>query len=734
MKSIILTNPSQVDEYIDTIQSFADSNRKAFGFLPKTTYSEQASRGHLWIAIGQEDQRCLGYLLFGGRYPTFRITQLFVAKGFRKHGIGSKLLSEFESYAEKNNFLTINARVAADLPANNFWEKAGYQLLKQVRGGKTTDRMINLRTKELNTPSLFHGLEINACVEKSGLKSLKTSQRPIFSSPTYVIDLNIFFDVVKDRVNRTQANRLISAGLNNEIKIYVTPEFCFELKKHKKGNQDPILEFAENLPTLPSINDDTINKLIGELKAIVFPERNNADQRLSRNRSDLTHLAYCVHHGASGFITREKAILSVSDQLKESYHIEVLSAADLIPSPIDEPIKSQSLSVNFDKESLALSLFKEDQRETIEKFLMTFWADKDFILDVLHPGKSESPRQRFVAWLGNKIIGFASWDNPHSLSHERVLHLYIDESFAEAEMIIDHVIEVVLRDSALLFPLMITLYVGPEQSITRSTALRRGFLPTHGNVEGNQKKELIKVVFNGPINKGNWPSIRENIKKFTGFHLPIRIPTHSEFINTGVIIKTKDGNRSCLSLFDFETLVSPGIICCPGRSALLVPIRLQYAQNFFVLPHTQRDLFFTPEALLHIEKAYFRSYRNASIFKRGGLVIFYISGSGGGFKVAIGCGRITYSEVIAVDKATLLLNRQGVLSRNELLKIANKDGMVHAFTFDNFSRFKNRITFSQLKSHKLISGANLVTAESLSTKNFVKICEMGFGDGEKNYD
>jgi hypothetical protein len=161
----------------------------------------------------------------------------------------------------------------------NFWEKAGYELLKQVKGGKTTDRIINLRTKELNTPSLFHGLEINSCVEKCELKSLKTSQRPIFSSPTYVIDLNIFFDAVRHRIDRAQANRLISAGLNNEIKIYVTPEFCFELKKHKKGSQDPILDFAENLPTLPSINDDAINTLIEELKTIVFPERSNADQK-----------------------------------------------------------------------------------------------------------------------------------------------------------------------------------------------------------------------------------------------------------------------------------------------------------------------------------------------------------------------------------------------------------------------------------------------------------------------
>ncbi len=90
-------------------------------------------------------------------------------------------------------------------------------------------------------------------------------------------------------------------------------------------------------------------------------------------------------------------------------------------------------------------------------------------------------------------------------------------------------------------------------------------------------------------------------------------------------------------------------------------------------------------------------------------------------------------EVISVDKASLLLERQGVLSRDELSRIANKNNLIHAFTFDNFSRFQTKVPFSQLKANKLISGANLVTAECLSPKNFIKICEMGFGNGENNH-
>lgn len=731
MKFSVLTKPSQTGAYIKTIQSFADSNKNTFGFLPKSAFSDQSKNGRLWVAANIEKNECLGYLMFGGRFPTFKIFQLFVSKKFRKQQIGSILLSKFEAYAEENHYLSVNARVAADLASNKFWDKSGYELIKQVKGGKTTNRNINVRIKELDTPSLFKLMSFKSCVDRSGLKSLKKMQRPLFRSQTYVIDLNVFFDVVKKRFDSNNATRLITSGLNNELKIYITPEFCEELERNKKKEHDPIFEFAKQLPTLPKINDNEVSKIIGELKTIVFPERKNADETFSQNRSDLIHLAYCVHHGASGFITREKAILAVSDQLKESYFIEILSASDLSQPTIDGTPKNQSLSVNFKEEKLTIGSFKEDNREEVEKFLMSFQVKKEHIPEILHPGMAPSPRIRIVANIGSRILGIASWENSKCLTREKILYLYVDENSIQAEMIIDHVLEASLRDTAIFTPMIITLNTGSEQPKTVSTALKRGFLSTFGDDERKPLKELSKFVFNGLITTKNWYDFKGKFEELTDLILPERIPNINEFDNTGIIIKTRIGKYSCLSLFDFETLVSPGIVLCPGRDAIIVPIRKKYAKNFFALSHTQMDLFFSPTALLHIEKAYFKSYRNATIFNIRKLVLFYISGSDGGTKEVIGCGRITYSEVISVDKASLLLDRQGVLSRDELNSIANKDNLIHAFTFDNYSSFHKKVPFSLLKSNKLISGANLVTAECLSTKKLFKLCELGFSNEGK---
>ncbi len=97
----ILTESRQVCTYVKSVQSVADSNKKALGFLPKSVFQAQADHGRLWVAIKASTGELIGYLLFGGRYPMLRIFQLYVAKEYRKQGIGNMLLKTFETFGEK---------------------------------------------------------------------------------------------------------------------------------------------------------------------------------------------------------------------------------------------------------------------------------------------------------------------------------------------------------------------------------------------------------------------------------------------------------------------------------------------------------------------------------------------------------------------------------------------------------------------------------------------------------
>jgi len=168
----ILKESIQVAPYLDRIVALADTNKKSLGFLTKDAFREQSDRGRLWIAVSRNSDEFMGYLLFGGRYPALKIFQVYVQKPHRKLGVGQKLITALTTWGEKTNYLTVSARVAADLPANWFWERAGFSLVRQESGGKFAGRMINIRVRALDTPSLLDMMACNSVVPKVGIQHI----------------------------------------------------------------------------------------------------------------------------------------------------------------------------------------------------------------------------------------------------------------------------------------------------------------------------------------------------------------------------------------------------------------------------------------------------------------------------------------------------------------------------------------------------------------------------------
>ena len=162
----------------------------------------------------------LGYLLYGGQYPTLKVFQLFVALPYRGMSIAQKLITELVEFGERNNYLTISARVAADLAANRFWNRAGFSITRQVPGGEKSQRTINVQVRMLDTPSLLKMMAREASAPGRDLQSLKIGAQPLISSQIYVLDLNVFFDMVKRRSlpgRGEQINRLRSEPRNSNI-------------------------------------------------------------------------------------------------------------------------------------------------------------------------------------------------------------------------------------------------------------------------------------------------------------------------------------------------------------------------------------------------------------------------------------------------------------------------------------------------------------------------------------
>ncbi|MEW8048889.1 MAG: GNAT family N-acetyltransferase [Candidatus Thiodiazotropha sp.] len=197
MEFCILKQFEQLESYIEQVNALADQNTNIFGFLPKSAYRQQALQGKLWICIDPDSQYA-GHLLFGGKPLSLNISQLFVAESYRRHGVGECLLRELESYGSKHNCLSIKARVAADLPANRFWDKQGYRIARQEDGGKTTKRRINVRAKDLDVPSL---LDLASLPTETMQSDLVVSAVSALETNTYAIDVNVVLDLTKERKN-----------------------------------------------------------------------------------------------------------------------------------------------------------------------------------------------------------------------------------------------------------------------------------------------------------------------------------------------------------------------------------------------------------------------------------------------------------------------------------------------------------------------------------------------------
>ncbi|OWQ92518.1 hypothetical protein CDQ92_19825, partial [Sphingopyxis bauzanensis] len=312
----LLTLRHEIEPYVGRIREAADREKAAFGFLPARAYDEFAYQGRMIVAV-DSGSALVGYTLFGGALPQGRIFQTWASPDFRGQGVGRRLLLEVIRVLEESSYLSVRADVASDLKdANGFYSDLGFEVIRTRPGGKTRGRTINVRVLELSTPSLLDF----AIANPSALGSLSIAAPLAGRAPLYVLDLNVIFDVTKQRVRGPAASRVMAAAFENDVRLAITAELVKELERHSKPeSSDPVLELAKALPRLPLPPRSSGDAYMAELALIVFPDRTRDGKLTVQDRSDLMHLVAAIHECAAGFVTSEKAILRAAKLLHSRY-------------------------------------------------------------------------------------------------------------------------------------------------------------------------------------------------------------------------------------------------------------------------------------------------------------------------------------------------------------------------------------------------------------------------------
>lgn len=704
VKLRIYRHAADVGRYSNLVQQQGDSERDVLGFLPRSAYSEAAAQGKLYVATAEvAGQECYaGHLLYGGRFPHLRVFQIYTLSQFRGRQIGRQLIDALVSDAESQYYITISARVAADLAANEFWERMGFKTIRTVAGGTTTGRQINVRKRELDTPTLFSIPEMKRVI---ALPRHGRNERPIFA-----LDVNVFLDVMKDRPRADYAKRLLTASMSGMLRLFVAREFVDELARavHQQG-PDPVVQLAMSLPQFTGVPEPMMVTLKSELGAIIFPNRATTGNLRERDKSDLTHLATMIYHTASGFVTSDDSILGKRDDLHRRFGIDVLGPAELaeiyIPS---QWTPAQVQAKSFDGGLIQVAELEEARKAEAESFLQSCSMTAEQSANALLPGQSACRRHRVVATVAGEIIGFAAWDAARGPQSSAEAWLGMDLSNPVGELVCDVLLDTMCRDVCQTRPASVTIDCQHMNRETLDYINGQGFEEAPA---GDHHHTLKRHCIGRVLTPENWNEVRNQLCRSFEISLSALPPDYSG-PDTTLALDRGSGQPTELRLQDFELQFGPVILMLPARPAVVVPIRRQYA-DLLLNTADQQSLFAPPEASVLGERLYLSSPRALSSLTPGAVILFYESMRGDSGRGAIvAAAVVTRTAIKETTEIGTETTRRGVLSSDEVQTVSSTDKTGLTF-FNQLFRFKNPVGLSRLGELGCVDGAKFVTARSI---------------------
>lgn len=712
----VLTSTAEVLPFLDEARNNADKHKDALGFLPAGAYQQAVEDGTLWIALlkSRDKATYVGHLFFSSRFPQLKVVQLFSVPNARGKGIGKLLVKKLIEFGEQNSFLAISARVAADLPANQFWEAQGFAKVKALAGGATTGRTINLRVHQLNTETLF-GYPAGAPISALPLQGETATY-----TPTYVLDLNVIFDVAKKRPRAKEAGAIISAALSNLISVVAAEELTTELKRHTPPSApDPILEFASQLPTLPTPGDPEFDALKRQLLGLIFPNKTALSTYTAQDLSDVTHLATAIRHSATGFITSENRIVEAAGVLRAAYGIHVLHVATLAEHLRTAHKPVELVQARFYGNLLAVSPVSVIQRAAVDQWLYRETVPEEFRATVAATGVHATNISSLVVSAEGVPVVAAFWRKQGKLGNHIRAFVIGDEGHPAIETAVDALLSK-LGDQAREGGQALVIEI---QTPTSHLAVQRvaGALRFHRMEASSLAVRLQRLTLPFIIDESNWSRVRERVLELSGITLPDSPAEHQ------CTIKDAKGNAFSIKREDLERALAPALLATADRTCAIIPIRKDYADE---LLGTYEQLSFSQNfaaSLFHV-RAYISSPRNKNKLLDGTLALFYESGSDGYGRSAITAAASILGTTIAPKSEIASAHlKRGVLDAEDLQVITSQQ-TVAVTLFANTIVFRNPVPLNRLRQLAACDGANLVTVREITIEQFVQIAREGIHD------
>ncbi|OIQ31501.1 MAG: hypothetical protein BM562_08025 [Alphaproteobacteria bacterium MedPE-SWcel] len=700
----LIEKPYELVGHLDSLVAIADNYKTEIGFWPPSSLEDAIWRGRLIAAFANRDgnETVAGFVVFGGVFPNGRIQAVAVNPAFLRQGVAQFLIDNVIAKLESEGYLGVLAKPALDLHvAQKFYEKNNFLKVRTQSGGAARKREIVIRERTLTGPNLLTAM--------SPKQSLPLLPRTDAQSNLWVIDINVLFDLLKQRRSHYDiASRVFTAALDGRVRIAVTSEFSNELCRSSSDMQeDPLLKLANALPRLRVAADAKRKELATSIHASVFETNKPSQAGSPQALSDCQHLAECIAGNATAFVTSDGVLLRNRRMIRETWGLEVVALDDF-----HDAIAATELMDDF-KPTRGVGFHVCAVNEEVAYDIAKKLHPKGLEGDYFDPHATRTSGHFLAAYGDRQIaIGLLATRSPATLGDAHRVLLLVDHECANAELIADMFLSYKVDAIGRTGLNLINLDDVPGQIAVRKVALQAGFLP------GDSEQALRKAALGAPITPASFSALADRTRLAYGQGQSHLFP--SKFEGFDDLLKTDEQKFQSI-----EGYISPTLIAANNRRVSIQPIGRAYADELLGTS-PQISLLDQYEGAFRSKKIYVSSGRSKNLFKTNQIIMFYESSRTGGRGAVVAAARV--DNVVVQQK-----NETG---RSDMKKTVvesvdrfSANGEVTMTSFSSLLRFPHPVSLDVLQELGAAGTQNLQTATVIATAAAQKIFDRGWASG-----
>ncbi len=651
--------------FLEDVLLLHNKSKRYLGFLSKGAFVEYAYKNTLDGVIN-EDNQCVGYLLFRVTRNRISITHLCIAKDWRGNGLAKHLFSNLIN--KTIDFDGIGLYCRQDFPASNLWPKLGFIPISEKTGRGYDQAPLTYWWYSHGHPDLFTYNKVPGQDTKL----------------LVAIDTNILLSLEnKDDQVDQEIRALHSDWLINEIKLCVTPAIFLDFNrienKEKRKERREVLRKYQQIRGKPSEVQPIMEKL-----GSIFTEVNS-----EQDRTDLKHIAYSKAAGVDAFLTKDRAIYEKSDAIYDAIGVNVFRPSEFItrtheiqqehlysPKRLNGTLLKVN-SVNFKEANLNLYFQASSQRERKKQFLNKF---------SYYQSKPNIYRSQIVKDQSKRPLSLVVYgrEDKNILSIE--LMRVVKTSFAPtlAINLVCQSLWTAIREGKVLV-IMKDSFVQPEviQALRLFNFLKTNNFYSRLVVRGfASKADLYTLLSNMScmLNRYKYPV--SQLKDYLSYSIeaPINLNFDRKLEEDLWPLKIKDYDLPCY----------------------IVPIQPRWAIDLFDTGLADSNLFGSdPDLSFNIENVYYKSTRHGGLKTAPARVIWYIS-KANEYPESMSLRACSYVTHIEFDTPKKLYNRYkrlGVYQFKQVVELAKGDysKKIMAICFGRTEQFNSPIDWSTIQ-------------------------------------